>query len=176
MMRFSVCDRRSDVDELALFFSRNLTASYISHSELMGYRAIRPGLWSKDILSVLRADIEKRMSDPLSQFPKEKDWLGAIEAREDEQLIAFALITISRAASVPFGIIEDLVIDTAHRGKGRGEQAMRWMVEQFKNAGIHRVFLESGVENESAHAFFKRFGFKQISMVMMYEDDDAVGA
>lgn len=76
-------------------------------------------------------------------------------------------MTLSREASVPFGIVEDIVVDRSRRGKGIGETVMRWIIDTFQRAGIRRVFLESGLSNKGAHYFFERLGFKTVSVSMM---------
>jgi ribosomal protein S18 acetylase RimI-like enzyme len=171
-MKISISDRNSDAAKLATFFSSNIRPTYISHSELQGYRAIRPDEFSKDIASVLRSEISERLHQPLDRFPQGNSWAGVIEAHSDTGLVGLSFVTISRAANVPFGVIEDIVIDSKCRGQGLGEILVRWIFAKFSEASIHRIFLESGNENESAHRLFKRVGFKQISVVMMRDGDD----
>ena len=67
-MKISIADRRSNAEQLSRFFAQNLTTSYISHSELQGFRAVRPGVWAANIESVLDAEIRQRLVDPLDQF------------------------------------------------------------------------------------------------------------
>jgi GNAT superfamily N-acetyltransferase len=166
-MKISIADKHSDADALATFFSKNLTTSYISHSELQGRRAVRPSEWAKDITSVFRAEIEARLKEPIDSFPADRYWQGVIEARDETGLVGIAFVTLARDANVPFGIVEDVVVDTKLRGQGRGEVMMHWMIETFGRAGVTRVFLESGITNESAHHLFERIGFKTVSIVMM---------
>jgi GNAT superfamily N-acetyltransferase len=122
-----------------------LTASYISHSELQGRRAIGPTEWVANINDVLRAEIRQRLREPLSSFPKQDKWQGVIELRTGEGLIGVSLVTITHDATVPFGIIEDIVVDGAQQGRGIGSRAMHWILDQFKKAGLKRAFLESGL-------------------------------
>jgi GNAT superfamily N-acetyltransferase len=170
-MRISIADRTSDAAALARLFSDNLTPSYISHSELQGPRAVRPGEWTKDIEVVLREEIAERLHEPMDAFPNDKFWRGVIEAREDDELVGIAFVTQSCNANVPFGIVEDVVVAEKLRGQGRGEAILRWIIESLRRRGINRVFLESGITNDSAHHLFEHLGFKTVSIVMMRDGD-----
>jgi GNAT superfamily N-acetyltransferase len=166
-MKISIADRRSNAEQLSRFFARNLTTSYISHSELQGFRAVRPGVWAANIESVLDGEIRQRLADPLAQFPAAANWKGVIEAHDDEQLVGLALVTISREAVVSYAILEDIVVDDSRRGRGIGRVMTDWIIAELGRTGIQRIFLESGRDNAAAHHFFERCGFKQVSIVMM---------
>jgi ribosomal protein S18 acetylase RimI-like enzyme len=168
----SIADYNSDTAALAAFFLSNLTPEYISHSELQGYRAVQPRQWSENIGSVLRDEIGQRLSEPLARFPSKGDWKGCVQAHNDSCIVGFALVSICRFAEVPFGTIEDIAIDAAQRGRGIGWTMIQWIIDNFSGAGIKRIFLESGIENESAHRLFKRVGFEPVSLVMMHDIND----
>lgn len=169
-MRIAIADRNSDLEALTRVFSNNLTTSYISHSELQGPRAMRPGEWSGDIKAVLRREIAERLREPMDAFPAAEFWQGVIEAQEDGAIVGIAFVTLSRKANVPFGIVEDIVINAKLRDHGRGEAMMTWMIDTFQRAGVSRVFLESGITNDSAHHLFERLGFETVSIVMMRDE------
>jgi ribosomal protein S18 acetylase RimI-like enzyme len=169
-MRIAIADRNSDLEALTAVFSDNLTTSYISHSELQGRRAIRPGEWTGDIQAVLRREIAERLRDPMEAFPSAEFWQGVVEAQEDGAIVGIAFVTLSRKANVPFGVVEDIVVNANLRGHGRGEAMMEWMIDAFRRAGVDRVFLESGITNEAAHHLFERLGFKTVSIVMMRDE------
>lgn len=168
-MRFSIADRNSNAGSLARLFSANLTTSYISHGELQGSRALALGKWAPDIESILRHEIGERMREPLSEFPRGQNWLGVVQAFERDELVGLAFVTIVADARVPYGVLEDVVIDGARRGAGLGEQFIRWILDRFEAAGIERTFLESGFSNNQAHHLFERLGYKTTSIVMMRE-------
>jgi GNAT superfamily N-acetyltransferase len=83
-----------------------------------------------------------------------------------------ALVTFSRAAAVPFCILEDIVIDSQRRAGGYGKQCLDWLYGQCRARGYTRVFLESGIDNHRAHNLFKREGFGAVSVVMMKQLPD----
>ena len=166
-MRISIADRNSDLEALTRTFSDNLTTSYISHSELQGRRAIRPDQWTGDIKAVLRGEIAERLREPMDGFPPAEFWQGVIEAHEDGEIVGIGFVTLSRKANVPFGVVEDIVVNAKLRSHGRGEAMMEWMIDAFRRADVDRVFLESGITNEKAHHLFEHLGFKTVSIVMM---------
>ncbi len=168
-MNISIADINSSAEALAEFFARNLTLEYISHAELMGYRALGPQRWAPDIRLVLQREIQERLGQPRDEFPPRSDWRGVIVARDTNKLFGLAFVTSSFKCAVPHGIIEDLVIDEPVRSRGIGETMGKWIFDKFCHAGINRVFLESGVGNDRAHHLFERLGFKKISVVMMLD-------
>jgi GNAT superfamily N-acetyltransferase len=165
----SIANRDSDIEALAALFVGGLSPDYISHQELQSYRTLGLGQWAPDIREQFREEIRPRLNDPRGSFPASGDWVGVVEAHADHRLVGVALVTISRQAAVPFGIIEDIVVDQTVRDKGYGAGMMNWIADRLRAAGIKRAFLESGVGNEQAHHLFERLGFKQVSMVMMLE-------
>lgn len=168
-MKISIADRNSNLDALVDLFSKNLTDDYISHQELMSHRALGPGKWAPDIADQFHAEIGARLLDPREHFPAQGNWVGVVEAHEGDRLVALALVTVSRDAAVPFGVIEDIVVDGTLRGGGHGTKIMNWIADEFRAAGLKRAFLESGLGNEHAHHLFEKLGFKQVSIVMMQE-------
>jgi GNAT superfamily N-acetyltransferase len=168
-MEMSIGDDSSNLEALSQLFAQGLTSQYISHSELQGYRATSPGRWAKNIRSILRDEIRARLKQPRRSFPRYRNWRGVVQALEGQRLVGIALITISRDSVIPYGVIEDIVIDKEKRSGGRGEAILQWITNQMLNAGITRLFLESGVKNERAHHLFENLGFKPVSVVMMRE-------
>ena len=63
----------------------------------------------------------------------------------------------------PYGVIFDMAVAPDARGKRIGEQLLEKAVENFRERGIRNCYLESGVNNHSAHHFFQKHGFAQVS-------------
>jgi GNAT superfamily N-acetyltransferase len=163
------CTNPAIADELARFFVRNVTADYISHEELQGPRAIELGRWRPNLAHILREQIADRVGQGRGRVDRTAACRPVLAARDGNSLVGIALVSFFPSAPLPFGIIDDLVVDKERRGSGIGGTVMGWILNEFKEAGISRVFLESGIRNDSAHLFFERLGFKQISVVMMHE-------
>jgi GNAT superfamily N-acetyltransferase len=163
------CDDPREAEELGRFFAANLTAEYISHSELMGERAIAPGMWSADIADILARDFAARCGREHGSPPVGCETKHALAARLEGKLVGVAMLTFSRQGRRPFGIVEDIVISREARGRHLGGAMMDWIIEAFRQAGLTRAFLESGGHNDAAHAFFARWGFAEVSVTMMAE-------
>jgi GNAT superfamily N-acetyltransferase len=166
MVHIEWCRDDARARALAKLFTDNLTDSYISHGELQGPRALAPGRWVPNIAQVLEEDLRGRIRNADDPASNEFTMLAAgLSDGVDE--VGVMLATFSRAAAVPYCILEDIVIRTDRRNRGYGRQALDWLDRECQRRGIHRLFLESGVENKSAHELFERDGFKPVSVVMM---------
>jgi len=162
------CNNEQDVDHLASFFESNLTTSYISHSELQFGRAVAPDKWSSNLREILRNEIASRVQ----LAPGANIRIAA--AYDTDGLVGLAYVTFNATVPIPFGIIEDIVIDNSKRGQGIGQEIVNWIFQEAKQNQIKRMFLESGKANHAAHHFFQRNGFEQVSIVMMADIDAQV--
>ena len=160
------CRDASRAKALARLFSDNLTAAYISHGELQGPRASAPHEWVADIAQVLEQDLLSRVSNPDDAAPGSSTMLAA-GMRDESGDVGVVLVTFSRAAPVPFAILEDIVVRADCRDRGLGRQALDWLDGECRKRGIPRQFLESGIDNKRAHELFERGGFHPVSVVMM---------
>jgi GNAT superfamily N-acetyltransferase len=62
-------------------------------------------------------------------------------------------------ATAPYAIIENVIVDTALRGTGRGKQLMAGTLEAAWNAGCYKAMLMTGSRNPDTHAFYRACGF-----------------
>jgi GNAT superfamily N-acetyltransferase len=152
--------------ELADFFARNVGPQYISHGELQGARALSPTEWRPNLRDVLTAELASR----LAETPM-RDSKPIAVAERAGALVALAFVTFADSAPVPFAVVDDLIVGPALRGQGAGKAMLDWIAAEARKCGIGRLFLESGITNERAHAFFEREGFHPTSVVMMRELD-----
>jgi GNAT superfamily N-acetyltransferase len=156
----------AEAGQLAVLFSNDLSNTYISHSELQGPRAHAPNQWAPDIERTIERDIAARVDQPLDPEPGRETRLTAT-AIVDDTCVGVFLVTFNRVAPVPYCIIEDMMIAPRHRNRGVGMAFVEWISDQSRARGIRRLFLESGISNESAHRFFESTGFERVSVVMM---------
>lgn len=163
---FRWCRDGDDAARLARLFADNITPQYVSHSELQGPYAIAPGQWAPDIADVLAREVLSCIDNPLDA-PEGGETLLAAGLSVAGRDCGVFIVTFSRAARVPFCILEDIVIARDMRGQGLGEKYLAWISAECRARGIRRMFLESGRDNERAHAFFEREGFSPVSLVMM---------
>ncbi len=59
----------------------------------------------------------------------------------------------------PFAIIENVVVDQRHRGKGIGEALITRAIKEARGAGCYKVSLTSNKFRKEAHRFYERLGF-----------------
>ncbi len=78
---------------------------------------------------------------------------------------------ISTASGGPVGLIEDLVIDQALRGKGYGETLLEAVLARSKELGHLRVQLLADKSNPGALRFYGRLGFYALNLIALrYEE------
>jgi|SRR6185437_8164419 GNAT superfamily N-acetyltransferase len=160
------CGNAGRSRELAAFFAQHVDPSYISHSELQGSRALSPDRWCNDLPDTLNAEIEPRLQQTGSAAPARTSQ-PILVAEKDGDLVGLSFVTFAGAASVPFAVVEDVVVIPAMRSHGIGKSILDWIAGEARTRNIRRLFLESGVRNERAHRFFEQDGFHVVSVVMM---------
>jgi GNAT superfamily N-acetyltransferase len=153
---------------LSRLFEENLTSAYISHSELQGPRALAPDQWAPDVAGTIVSELTERVDNP-NDAPEGGSTQLAGFLKVDAEDVGVFLVTFSRAAAVPFCILEDIVVESRLRAQGYGKHFLDWLYDQCRARQITRVFLESGINNHRAHELFKREGFGAVSVVMMKE-------
>ena len=117
------------------------------------YHIMAMGWVSKPVLDQIAA-YALRINELLTAYLKEVNI----------ELIDFKLeFGITNDGAKPYGIIFDLSVDPAYRGKRIGQELLQRATESFRDKGIQDCYLESGVNNHSAHQFFEHHGFKQVS-------------
>ncbi len=157
------CSRREEADALAEFFVRHVQPGYISHGEIQLGRAEDEHRWSRDLRERVAAEVRSKIPEP-AQPPGGPRVLAASDGGE---LVAMALVTFHQDGGAPYGVLEDLVVHSARRRQGIGDAVLHWIEGEARAWGAARLFLESGIHNEAAHAFFERHGFRTCSITMM---------
>lgn len=166
-LKIEICDTRFDTSELAAFFCANLTRSYISHSEMQSARTASSGDWAADIEQQFAAELDECVRQSQQDRSTVTSWNGAVVATLNGRLAGLAMLAYGRDAPIPYGTIEDIVVDSTLRGQGIGSKMMDWIIQDMQKNGLGRAFLESGAGNTSAHDLFHRMGFDTISVVML---------
>ena len=83
-------------------------------------------------------------------------------AEVDDFIVGMALfIRIPNLSHVgrSYAMVEDVVVDASHRGKGYGEALMRHAVDLARYAGCYKLVLTSNKARSDAHRFYRRLGF-----------------
>lgn len=71
----------------------------------------------------------------------------------------------------PAGVLHDIVVDPAHRGRGVGRMLLDATLEALEARRAPRVVLSTAVRNESAQRLFTRAGFRRTMLEMTREWD-----
>ena len=64
----------------------------------------------------------------------------------------------------PYAILENIVVDAAHRSSGIGEAMVRHANALAQGAGCYKVVLTSRMHRTDAHRFYERLGFRAASV------------
>jgi GNAT superfamily N-acetyltransferase len=163
------CKDPARAEPLARFFADNVTTEYISHSELQGRRASAIGQWRPNIVEIFQKEIHDRVVRGRGRVGQSEASQPILMAHDGERLVGLAFVSFFPDAPTPYCIIEDIVVDARTRANGVGKKIVDWITAAARCVNCNRVFLESGHENERAHHFFEREGFKVCSVVMVRE-------
>lgn len=154
----------SDIPILSEMFWSNISrhTEYISHGE------IQMGVASDE--NRLAPDGQKKWE----RYIEEK-----IDSSEDNVLIylsnrkpsGFIVVSIESDGDRPFGVICDVVVNPQARGRGLGKNLLEEGIKWLRSRDITDIYLESGIHNHNAHAFFEKFGFKQISHIFKMNEN-----
>lgn len=75
----------------------------------------------------------------------------------------FALLILENLAhcGAPFAVIENVVVDRAHRQKGVGRAMMAHALDLARRAGCYKLSLSTNARRTEAHAFYEHLGFQR---------------
>ena len=152
----------NDIEILAKIFWNNLVSnpSYISHGEIQMGIASDSERLAPDGHEKWKVYIrEKITGNDSSVFIYE----------EDNLIIGFIVVEIESDGDKPFGVICDLLVSSDTRGKGIGKTLLQKGIQWLEEQQITDFYLESGINNHSAHNFFEHMGFKMISHIFKLE-------
>ena len=69
----------------------------------------------------------------------------------------------------PAGVLHDIVVDPAHRGRGVGQRLLDAALAELEARGAPRVVLSTAERNEPAQRLFARAGFRRTMIEMTRE-------
>ncbi len=75
----------------------------------------------------------------------------------------FALLVMDNLAHLGArsAVVEDVVVDAAHRGEGIGRAMMTHAASVCREKGCYKMALSSNLKRERAHAFYDSLGFER---------------
>ena len=75
-------------------------------------------------------------------------------------LALYILPNISHRGS-PFALVENVVVDESHRGKGYGKLLMDHAEKMASEAGCYKIVLTSNAQRTDAHRFYDSLGYQR---------------
>lgn len=146
----------ADLPEAADFMSEiiGLDDRYISHGEIQTGLSRDGQAWVTD----LKAKIAEDFTD-----------LGTsrrvVIARQDGELVGAGVVLEQADDRARYIVTEDIAVSPTARSGGIGRRMMDFIEADARARGIDWAFLESGLDNEGAHAFFERRDYHPLSKV-----------
>lgn len=129
-------------------------AAYISHSEIQWGLSPDGQGWAAAARAMLIAYFQDLLAQG-GEIAHALDDAGKVQAA--------AAVQWSTETPTPFVSVQDIIVAPALRGQGLGECMMHFIEAEARQRGMAWLFLESGVRNQRAHAFFERGGFAPVS-------------
>ncbi len=69
----------------------------------------------------------------------------------------------------PAGVLNDIVVDPSHRGRGIGRMLLEATIEELRAHAVPRVVLSTAEQNDAAQRLFERSGFRRTMIEMTRE-------
>ncbi len=87
-------------------------------------------------------------------------------AHDDDNVIGMctAQLVISTAEGAYSAWVEDVIVDSEHRGKGIGKQLLSTLEEWAKGQGAPRLQLLADMENQPALGFYRRNNWRPLQL------------
>lgn len=104
----------------------------------------------------LNADNKQRS---LKEILQANNNVQVIICKIDNDIVGTALLSTYKVISGYRGMVDDVVVDKAQRGKGIGKKLMQKLLEEGKNLGLDEILLFTGHHRAPAIGLYKSLGF-----------------
>ena len=113
------------------------------------------GMDSGAVLPLAEAE---RIFARMARYPSYHIYVAVVGG---EVLGTLALLIMDNLAhcGAPSGILEDMVVAEAARGRGIGEALVRFAMDRCRDGGCYKLALTSNQHRDGAHRFYERLGF-----------------
>lgn len=145
-----------DIAPAAAFASATIAQApeYISHGEIQTGLSQNGNSWAPNLAELYAEDFAD---------PEGRDLLVGRDG--EGRVRAILIIGWEQSKRLGYAVIEDMAVDPALRSCGVGGELLGLAEQRIRERDLRWVFLESGLGNERAHAFFERAGFRMTSHV-----------
>lgn len=111
-----------------------------------------------------RHDLTRHETEPIFAEIKAMTGHELLVAEEDGEVVGTMVLIIVPNFShgaLPWAIVENMVVDPAHRRRGVGRALMDYALARAREAGCYKLQLMSNTKRREAHWFYSRLGFKK---------------
>jgi GNAT superfamily N-acetyltransferase len=116
-----------------------------------------------EVLTGERHDLTQHETGPLfneiSAMPGHELLVAEEEGIVVGSMVLLIVPNLSHGA-LPWAMVENLVVDPAHRRRGIGRALMDYARDRAREAGCYKMQLLSNTKRKEAHRFYKKLGFK----------------
>src|SRR5262245_14487558 len=102
--------------------------------------------------------------------------VAVLVAEERGDVVGYAYVGVEdrdyMSLRGPAGVLHDVVVDPAHRGRGIGRKLVDAALEFLRQHGAPQVVLSTAESNEAAQHLFAGAGFRRTMIEMTRELDD----
>jgi len=95
----------------------------------------------------------------IGTFPGHELLVAEDEGKVVGTVVLLIVPNLSHSA-LPWALVENLVIDQEHQGRGIGRLLMSYAIAQAKEAGCFKIQLSSDERRQEAHHFYRSLGFQ----------------
>ena len=146
----------NEYDSAATFITAAIQPDpgYISHGEIQTGLSTDGRSWVPDLAEKMRADFSEPGPDR-----------RIVVAFEADNLVCVGVVLKCADERASYVVIEDIAVSPTARSGGIGRRVMTFVEDQARAWGSDWAFMESGIHNDRAHAFFERLSYQPISKV-----------
>ena len=122
---------------------------------------ISPGMLPEinSLLSQLAPDSPKVTLEALRQTA-DKSHLLLVSDSDTGKIVGLAVLTVAHKLVTPdFGSIEDVVVDSAYRGKGIGKEIVSQLISKARQLKLHYIELTSNPSRVTANRLYQSLDF-----------------
>lgn len=105
----------------------------------------------------LNADIIQR---PLKEIMHTNNNVLVFVCEINEVIVGTALLSMYKVISGYRGMVDDVIVDSKHRGKGIGRKLMERLLDEGKKMGLDEILLFTGHHRAPAIGLYKSLGFE----------------
>lgn len=117
---------------------------------------------AKRLLTILHErDISAQLSAHFRDWATNPNNYVFMAYNSEEVAIGMAWLNVVHEPGRTTGVVNDVVVDPAYRGRGLGEMLMGALEDQAIRVGCTRLKLTSRPSRKSAHRLYEKMGYKK---------------